>query len=106
MEKNKQAYIISEKINVWEMVGLKYINSKEDLEALSKDELVGLAWRLINDFFVSRYTREDLEVMFFSTVELWRMIDSERQPVPEKNVLEKTFENLLIELNQRKENGQ
>lgn len=103
MEKNKQAYIISEKVEVWEMVGLKYINSKEDLEALSKEELVILAGRLINDFMDRTYTRDAMRAMFDKVMTLWRNRDSEKVWVPKYSELGQMFEDFMFELNHRKE---
>ncbi len=56
MEKNKKAYIITDsELEVGEMVWITYINTREDLEALSREDLVRLAWHLINNFIRNRF---------------------------------------------------
>lgn len=56
MEKNKKAYIITDsELEVGEMVWITYIYKREDLEALSREDLVRLAWHLINNFIRNRF---------------------------------------------------
>lgn len=51
MNNKTEWFLITKKnIPVWKMVWVKSIFSREDLEALTKEELIDLAWLLINNF--------------------------------------------------------
>lgn len=50
MKKTEWFFITKNKLQAWEMVWVKSIFSHEDLEALTKEELIFLSAMLINKF--------------------------------------------------------